>query len=138
MIGRKTFKKVERLRSSKVIKQLFNAGDSFLVYPLKVNWLISNEEGRYPARVLISVSRKNFRRASERNQLKRLIREAYRKNKYILHDFLVEKQLQCDFSLVFIGKEAISYSILEEKIIKLLERLNKEIDYNSDKYNPTP
>jgi ribonuclease P protein component len=137
MLGRKTFKKEERLKSGKVIRQLFSAGDSFLVHPLKVNWLIRSEEGRYPARVLISVSRKNFRKASERNHLKRLIREAYRKNKYILHEFLMEKRLQCDFSLVFIGKEALAYSTLEEKIIKLLERLTREIENNSDKNNPT-
>lgn len=128
MTVRQTLKKGERLKSSKVIRQLFSSGDSFLVHPLKVNWLAGVDEGRYPARVLISVSRKNFRKASERNHLKRLIREAYRRNKPVLHDFLNEKKLHCDFSLVYIGKEALTYSEVEEKIIKLLLRLIREID----------
>lgn len=137
MIGKQTFKKEERLKSSKVIRQLFSAGDSFLVHPVKVNWLLRAEEGRVPARVLISISRKNFRKASDRNHLKRLTREAYRKNKHILYEFLQENSLQCDLSLIFIGKEAMTYSQLEEKIIRLLQRLTKEIDNYPHKNNPT-
>lgn len=133
MIGRQTFRKEERLKSRKVIKQLFYSGESFLVHPVKVNWLLRNDEGRYPARVMISISRKNFRKASDRNHMKRLCREAYRKNKHILYSFLEEKQLQCDLSLVYIGKETNEYSLLEEKIIKLLQRLTREIENNLHK-----
>jgi ribonuclease P protein component len=137
MTIKQTFKKGERLKSSKVIRQLFSSGDSYLEYPFKVNWLPGAEEGRYPARVLISVSRKNFRKASQRNHLKRLIREAYRRNKPVLHNVLREKKLHCDFSLVYIGKEALTYSQLEEKIIKLLQRLIREIENYTRKNNPT-
>ena len=138
MIGRQTFRKEERLKSRKVIKQLFHTGDSFLVHPVKINWLIREDQGRYPARVMFSISRKNFRKASDRNNLKRLCREAYRKNKHVLYSFLDEKQLQCDLSLVYIGKEAYEYSALEEKIIKLLQRLTREIENYQQKNNPTP
>lgn len=138
MIGRQTFRKEERLKSSKVIKQLFYAGESFLVHPVKVNWLLREDTGRFPARVMISISRKNFRKARDRNHLKRLCREAYRKNKHILYSFLEKKQLQCDLSLVYIGKETTEYSLLEEKIIKLLQRLTKEIENNQPKNNTTP
>lgn len=138
MIGRQTYKKEERLKSRKVIKQLFYSGESFLVHPVKVNWLLRKDKGRYPARMMISISRKNFRKASDRNYLKRLCREAYRKNKHILYSFLAKKQLQCDLSLVYIGKEAIEYSMLEEKIIKLLQRLTREIENNQHQNNPTP
>ena len=128
MIGRQTFRKEERLKSGKVIRQLFSSGDSFFIHPVRLNWLLHPGEGKYPAKVLISVSRKNFRKASDRNHIKRILREAYRRNKYILHEFLREKKLHCNFSLVYIGKEALNYSQLEEKIIKLLERLISEIE----------
>ena len=128
MKRRLTFRKEERLKSSKVIKLLFSSGKSFFVHPFKVNWQLREEMGRYPARILVSVSKKNFRKASERNHLKRLCREAYRNNKYVLYNFLEEKEIQCDFSIIYTGKDPESYSIIEKKIITLIQRFISELE----------
>ncbi len=125
---RQTFRKEERLKSSKAIKQLFSCGKSFLVHPFKVNWQIRAEKGKYPTRLLISVSKRNFRKAVERNHLKRICREAYRKNKYLLYEFLEQNNLQCDLSLVYIGKKSDDYSQIEKKIIILINRLISELE----------
>ena len=106
---------------------LFSQGNSFLVHPFKVNWLLADNSGKYPAKVLLSVSKKNFRKAVERNHLKRLCREAYRKNKYILYDYLDDRAISCNFSLVYIGQKQEEYSVVEKKIITSLERLISEI-----------
>lgn len=128
---RQSFKKEERLKSSKVIRQLFVSGHSFIQYPFKVNWIPAETRGTFPARVLISVSKKNFRKASERNHLKRLCREAYRKEKHLLYEFLDAKKMACNFSLVYIGKSAEEYSNIHKKIFTLLERLISELEvYN--------
>lgn len=132
-----TYKKEERLKSNRVIKTLFSSAKNFLVHPFKVNWQLRKDNGRYPARVLISVSKKHFRNASERNDMKRLIREAYRTNKHILYEFLEEKGIQCDFSIIYIAKEAEAYSELEKKIIKLLNRLISELELHLHQNNPT-
>lgn len=128
---KQTFRKQERLKSSKLIKLLFTSGKGFLVHPFKVNWQTRQAEGRYPAKVLISASKKHFRKAVERNHVKRLCKEAYRKNKQVLYDYLVEKNIGCDFSLVYIGREADPYTEIEEKIIAVLHRLISEIENNT-------
>lgn len=125
---KQTFRKQERLKSSKMIRVLFTSGNAFLAHPFRVNWIMTDEKRQYPGRILVSVSKKNFRKANERNHIKRLVREAYRKNKYILIDFLEEQSLSCDFSFVYIGKTTMEYSQLEKKIIILLKRLVSELE----------
>jgi len=125
---RQTFNRKERLKSGRVIKSLFSSGKSFLVHPFKVNWQIREEKGNYPARMMISISKKNFRKAADRNHMKRLCREAYRKNKHELFEFLEEKDIHCDFSMIYIGREAEGYSYIEKKIIILIKRLISELE----------
>jgi ribonuclease P protein component len=129
---RQRFHKEERLKSSKVIERLFSHGNSFLVHPFKVNWLEDDKKGRYPARVLIGVSSKNFKKAVDRNHLKRLSREAYRKNKYFIYEYLEDRGIACNFSLIYIGKKQEEYSVIEKKIITLLKRLISELEQYSD------
>lgn len=116
---------------------LFAQGNSFLVHPFKVNWLLSDKESGYPAKVLFSVSKRNFRKAVKRNQIKRLCREAYRKNKHILFDYLDNKAIGCNFSLVYVGRKQEAYSVVEKKIIASLNRLISEIELQADHNNPT-
>ena len=125
---RQTFNSKERLKSGRVIKSLFSSGRSFLVHPFKVNWQVREEKGKYSARIMISISKKNFRKAADRNHMKRLCREAYRKNKHELTDFLEEKGIHCDFSLIYIGREPEGYSYVEKKIIILIKRLISELE----------
>lgn len=124
---RQTFRKEERLKSSKVIKLLFVKGNSFLVHPFKVNWHVSQGRQKYPARIMIGVSKKHFRNATDRNSQKRICKEAYRKNKYVLYQFLSDHDLTCDFSLIYIGKAKSDFALSEKKIIAVLTRLITEI-----------
>ena len=121
-----TFTKEERLHEKKIIKELFEKGHVFLSNPFRVVWLQCEFDGKYPAKVLISVPARNFKKATDRNRLKRLIREAYRKNKEILYDALKESGKKLAFMLYFSGKIIISYNEVENKIILILQRLAKE------------
>ena len=118
-----TFKKEERLFGKKAITNLFAHGNSFLEYPFKVVWLNCHEEKKYPAKVLIAVSKKNIKKAVMRNRIKRLVREAYRKNKSVFYEFLTEDNTHCNIGLIYISKEELPYIQIEEKIIKILDRL---------------
>ncbi len=135
---KQTLKKQERLKSSRVIRLLYEKGHTFLVHPYKVNWMVGSRESRYPARALFGVSRKNFRKATERNHLKRLCREAYRKNKHILYDYLDSRNLECNLSLIYVGKSTMEFSMIEKKIIGLLKRLVSDIDNHSRKNKQYP
>ncbi len=120
-----TFKKQERLCKKAAIEDLFSNGRSFFLYPLKIVWITVEEKRKYPARVLINVSKRNFKRAVDRNYLKRIIREAYRKNKHLLYEELNGKQKNLNLAILYSAKEIISYHELEEKIIEALKRLIK-------------
>jgi len=123
---RQTFRKDERLRKKILIAKLFQEGSSFFVYPFRVTWIPAAVPGKNPAQVLISVPKQVMRKAVNRNKLKRRMREAYRKNKNILYEFLRENQGSLILCLTYTSKEILPYDLLQEKIIVLLQRLRIE------------
>lgn len=84
---------------------------------------------------MVGVSSRNFRNASDRNHLKRLIREAYRKNKHMLYAWLDEQQVSCNLSIIYIGKGKADYSVVEKKIIVLINRLISELEVHVHQNN---
>ena len=119
-----TFTKNERLCSKVLIDQLVHTGKSFHSFPFKVIWR-ETPASTISVQVLISVPKRKFKKAVTRNHLKRLIREAYRKNKQILYTHLNTKRI--NLMLIYTPVTIINYSELEEKLIEAMKRLNKEI-----------
>ncbi|WP_242929397.1 ribonuclease P protein component [Pontibacter vulgaris] len=117
-----TFSKEERLCSKRLIALLFSKGSSFNLYPLR--FVLYTPPGEEPlpgsTQVLISVSKRYFKRATDRNRLKRQIREAYRLNKH----FLLQNQAQAPrlLAILYIGKEKKTYDTIQKKLIYGLER----------------
>lgn len=120
-----TFSKAERLCSKVLIDKLVETGSSFNSFPFRVTWK-KVDEGTSPVQVLISVPKRVYKRAVDRNLLKRLIREAYRKNKMELYRALENKKIH--LMLIYTSKTIIEYTEMEEKIINVLKRLSKEIN----------
>jgi ribonuclease P protein component len=118
-----TFNKSERLSSKVSIDSLFEKGKSFNSFPFKVIWLEA-EQSNTPAKIVISVPKRSFKRAVDRNRIKRQIREAYRKNKDSFYNSLDEKKVL--LILIYTAKIGTEFKELEDKIIIALERLNKE------------
>ena len=127
------FKKEERLCSKKLLDELFRNGSSFLVYPFRIVHHPAKIEGSPSAQVVIGVSKKKFKRAVDRNFLKRRVREAYRLNKEsLLYSFLQEKDLKIIFAVHFIGKEISDYKFIEKKLKVALAQLTKAYDKIAD------
>jgi len=123
-----TFKKEERLKSKKVLSQLFSKGSSFSAYPIRVVWMpIVPAQGNSPAQMALSVPRKKFNKAAHRNVLRRRIREAYRLNKHLLYSELADCQHQYGFMLIYIAKEALPFDKIESAVKIIIKRLSKEI-----------
>jgi ribonuclease P protein component len=120
---RNTFTREERLRSRKQIRALFEKGQSFYKYPFKVIFLNSTSVDESPVKLMVSVSRKNFKRAVDRNRIKRLIREGYRKNKSALYASRTGLDYQLHIALIYTGKTIMDYDEIERKIILILQRL---------------
>ena len=126
-----TFCKEERLSNKKIINSLFLKGDSFFVYPFTVKWSIVELISKYPMQILISIPKRNFKKSVDRNILKRLIREAYRINKYIIVDNISNNKIIV-FTLIYSGKEILNFKLIEEKIILILHRLKQEYEKVAD------
>ncbi|GAA4085916.1 ribonuclease P protein component [Mucilaginibacter panaciglaebae] len=123
-----TFTKEERLCNKKLIDELFHNGSSFLCYPFKASWLVVSQPQKFPAQILFSVSKKRFKRAVDRNLIKRRMREGYRLNKQLsLYASLTAAEKQIVLSIGYIGKEIASYEFIEKKMLKLLTQLNTEM-----------
>jgi ribonuclease P protein component len=121
---RKKKKKAERLNSKLLISKLFTNGSSFFLHPFNVTFLETERNGGPPVQIMISVSKRNFASSVSRNQIKRLIRETYRKNKYIVWDDFKDKpQTQLLIGIVYLAKTIETYSEIERKLILILHRL---------------
>ncbi len=123
-----TFKKEERLCNKKLIEQLYHNGSSFLCYPYKVTWILTESADSVPAQVVFSVPKKRFKHSVDRNQIKRRMREAYRLNKQAtLYSFLAEQNKTIALSLGYVAKDIIPFEVAQKKMIKLLGQLCVEI-----------
>ena len=124
-----TFKKEERLCNKKLIDELFHKGSSFLCYPFKASWLIVDDDIQaVPVQLLISVSKRRYKHAVDRNTVKRRLREVYRLNKQQhLYDFLVGSNKRITLSIGYIGKQIESYELFDKKMLKLLKQLSEEL-----------
>ncbi|WP_315818753.1 ribonuclease P protein component [Paraflavitalea speifideaquila] len=96
MVKKLTLGKQERLKSRKLIDQLFKEGRSFSVFPYRVYYLVRHASALQPNNILpqfgVGVSTRNFKHAVDRNRIKRVTREAYRVQKIPLQDLLQEKK----------------------------------------------
>lgn len=124
-----TFHKEERLCSRKSLDLLFKNGSSFLLYPYRISYLRVTEARRFPAQVVINVAKKRYKRAVDRNLIKRRSREAYRllkeKELYTLLDDVDQLLL---LSIQFVGKKIYEFSFLEKKLNLVFKRLTAALD----------
>ncbi len=116
--------KSERLHAEKSIKELFEKGSSFFLYPFKVMFWVGEGLEESPNQVLFSVSKKKIKKATGRNYIKRRLKEAYRLNKSMLSPsgFLL--------GFIFVGEPTMSFGDLEPKMKQVLQRLPSELSKN--------
>ena len=127
---RYTFKKEEKLKSRKTIEQLFKEGKSFSVFPFRILWEIK-EANSSPLQTGFAVSSKHFKKAVDRNRIKRLMREAYRLQKNDLQNHLTQQQKQVVVFFIYVGNELPKYPFIFEKTKAVLNRLIKLTHENS-------
>jgi ribonuclease P protein component len=121
---RYTLGKQERLKSRKLIDQLFKEGKFFSVFPIRVVWQYQqNTSGILQAG--FTVSTKHFKKAVHRNRIKRLMKEAYRLQKNDLQNDVDAVNKQLVIFLIYVGKDIPGYPLITEKINSILKRLQK-------------
>lgn len=121
-----TFTRAERLKSRKIIGKLFSHGQSFGAYPLRVVFAeTENNTDEALVQVTFSVPKKRFKKAVERNKIKRKIREAYRLKKHKLYRKLEGREQQLALMFIYTGKELFDYAEIEKAVGKVIWRLGK-------------
>lgn len=114
-----TYPKAEKLKSKSIIDSLFSNGKSVSKYPLRLVYVQHDFEENVPLKIGVSVSKKNFKKAVDRNYYKRLLRECYRLNKHMLLANL-EAKYCCMF--FYQTKEKLSFQEVNEKTVQLFEK----------------
>jgi ribonuclease P protein component len=139
------YSKEERLCRQKAIDSLFQHGQSFVAYPIRIIWTmkqlnktipghsapgkkLTDNEYRSPVQLLITVSAKTFKRAVDRNLIKRRLREGYRHHKNPLYDALKGKDFSLDLGCQYVGKEILNYHEIEEKLVLAIRFLIRQLE----------
>jgi ribonuclease P protein component len=123
---KQSFTKEERLCSRRIISALFSDGQTFHVRPFRVTWMRYPLGVKAPVQVMMSIPKKNFTKAVERNLIRRRMKEAYRLNKQILYSTLSGTTHQIALCITCMAKEIVAFDLIESKIILLLQRLIEE------------
>ncbi len=117
-----TYPKKEKLKRKATIDLLFSEGNSVSKFPLRLVYVENKEPNAELMKMGVSVSKKYFKKAVDRNYFKRVLRETYRLNKHILIDNL-EKPYA--FMFFYQTKERLSYQEIEEKTVQLFKKFNE-------------
>ncbi len=119
-----TYPKNEKLKSKITIGLLFSEGKSVSKYPLRLvyNSVVLKEGEKI--KIGVSVSKKHFKKAVDRNYFKRVLRETYRLNKHLLIDHLDQSY---SFMLFYQTKERLSYQEINTKTVQLFEKFIAQI-----------
>jgi len=123
------FGKAEKLKSRKEIEALFDRqGHSFGQYPMRLVWKEMEERrSDSPIQFGVSVSKRFFKKAVDRNRIKRLIREAYRLRKQPIHEALAQREQQIAFMVLFTGKKMPDFNTIDEAMKVMLKRFIKKV-----------
>lgn len=125
------FQKQEKVVSLKIINALFEKGThQVFLFPFKISLVIITNQA-VSSQVLIIVPKRNFKKAVDRNKIKRQIREIYRLNKEPFLTTLNNLQIQVALSVAFVGKNNLDYTKANSALIKALKMLSEYIEKNN-------
>ncbi|MGC4040883.1 MAG: ribonuclease P protein component [Flavobacterium sp.] len=124
-----SYPKEEKLKSKKIIDLLFSEGKSVSKYPLRLVYVAHDFEEGVPLKMGVSVSKKYFKKAVDRNYFKRVLRECYRLNKHLLTE-----NLDAKYGIMFFyqTKERLPYQEINEKTIQLFGKFAQAVKENKN------
>jgi ribonuclease P protein component len=118
------FPSAEKLKNKKLIDELFTKGSSFFIYPFK-SWHYKALNASGNPLFLVTVPKKSFKKAVDRNYIKRCTREAYRLN-FRTHAISIAQGHA--LGIVYVGKEKLSYKDIEKKLNLVFNRYIQELN----------
>jgi ribonuclease P protein component len=114
-----SFPKSNRLSKKRTLQELFDRGSSFYTYPFKVVFNLGTDSSSH--QVMVSVSKRNFRNATDRNLVKRRVKEAFRLTQHLLPN---DKKFQIVY--IYTANEILDFEKIQEKVVKSYKKLENE------------
>lgn len=118
-----TFSKIDRLKSKQLIEQLFAEGKSVSQFPLKLIYLNTEFKDKSQLKTGVSVPKRLFKNAVDRNHIKRLLREAFRLNKV---EYFNNSSTSYAFMILYLSKDETSFEVVNEKMKLLLQKFKNK------------
>ncbi|HET9824198.1 MAG TPA: ribonuclease P protein component [Chitinophagaceae bacterium] len=126
-----TLGKNERLKSRKQIEELFSEGKKISIFPISVYYLsnaLTTDDSHFTTQMGVGVSGRNFKRAVDRNRVKRLMREAYRLQKQDLLAMVAANNMRLNVFFIYNGKELPGYKLVYDGMGVALQKLSFAIE----------
>jgi ribonuclease P protein component len=119
-----TLDRAERLKSRKIIGAMFSqGGQSFGQYPLRLIYIpMAERRSEYPVQIAVSIAKKKFPKAVQRNRIRRQVREAWRLHKHRLYQALGRDAPQFGFLVLYVAKEPLPYAEIEQAVQQIIRR----------------
>lgn len=124
-----SFGKAYKLCSHTAINELFTKGEMIKIYPFRLNYIKTelNSLEENPFKIVINVPKRNFKLATNRNRIKRILKEVVRNNKNLIESVLKKEKIHLNLFLNYQDRTEIKREILEKKYHLLIENLSKQI-----------
>ena len=126
-MGVNSFPKSERLSGRDAISRLFDSGEKGFAYPIRYIFSVAEAEDAPGVAVLVSVSKKYFKRAYKRNLLKRRMREAFRTRKQDLAERARQKGVRVEMALMYSTKDIVEFNEINDAVEKILARIGERM-----------
>jgi ribonuclease P protein component len=123
-----TFKKEERLYGHAALDNVYNNGKHLQTDSIKIIFIEAPKSTYPPCRVVFSVPKRSFKKAVDRNLIKRRMREVYRNHKHILYKELTEKEKSIHIYMIYLSKEIIHFDELKDNMLKALKTLVNKLN----------
>lgn len=124
------FPSSQRLRSKKRIDELFKNGRGIVVKPLRITWIAESATETHKAgcEILVSVSKRNFKRSNKRNTIKRRLRESWRLNSSEFNQLITDKNISIFVAIIYTDKEIAEFKTIETNLITAIDKLKKKLE----------
>ena len=123
-----TFKKEERLYGHAALENVYTNGKHLHNHIIKILYIEVPKNKQPACRVVFSVPKRNFKKAVDRNLIKRRMREVYRNHKHLLYQHLTEKQKHIHIYLIYTSKQIIEFDALKENLVQALQLLANKVN----------